>query len=259
MLDRFRKNHSRLGINNLVYSSLPANYFCSPMFNLRKLIGFDPFDFFTGHSSKNESQKSNYKITLKLHSLNKILKKKISKSDDPLESLEFDSENGVLILTGHFSIQGLFWSRFLKTDSVDYNVSLAPVRVVQNQVRLQIHSFRLFSHSSRKLDPIRIFSKIFQFHRRFILETIVEEIPEILRLTGIRNVITVNMDYFLSEIPDLAGNITIQKVIPEKGNVFLFVRSGTILKPLLDFFGPEYIRIEPISENHDTLLLLWRD
>ncbi|EKO32744.1 hypothetical protein LEP1GSC171_3718 [Leptospira santarosai str. HAI1380] len=258
-MDRFRKNHSRLGINNLVYSSLPANYFCSPMFNLRKLIGFDPFDFFTGHSSKNESQKSNYKITLKLHSLNKILKKKISKSDDPLESLEFDSENGVLILTGHFSIQGLFWSRFLKTDSVDYNVSLAPVRVVQNQVRLQIHSFRLFSHSSRKLDPIRIFSKIFQFHRRFILETIVEEIPEILRLTGIRNVITVNMDYFLSEIPDLAGNITIQKVIPEKGNVFLFVRSGTILKPLLDFFGPEYIRIEPISENHDTLLLLWRD
>ncbi|WP_032924480.1 hypothetical protein [Leptospira santarosai] len=229
------------------------------MFNLRKLIGFDPFDFLTGHSSKNESQKSNYKITLKLHSLNKILKKKISKSDDPLESLEFDSENGVLILTGHFSIQGLFWSRFLKTDSVDYNVSLAPVRVVQNQVRLQIHSFRLFSHSSRKLDPIRIFSKIFQFHRRFILETIVEEIPEILRLTGIRNVITVNMDYFLSEIPDLAGNITIQKVIPEKGNVFLFVRSGTILKPLLDFFGPEYIRIEPISENHDTLLLLWRD
>ncbi|EKS08509.1 hypothetical protein LEP1GSC071_2621 [Leptospira santarosai str. JET] len=258
-MDRFRKNHSRLGINNLVYSSLPANYFCSPMFNLRKLIGFDPFDFLTGHSSKNESQKSNYKITLKLHSLNKILKKKISKSDDPLESLEFDSENGVLILTGHFSIQGLFWSRFLKTDSVDYNVSLAPVRVVQNQVRLQIHSFRLFSHSSRKLDPIRIFSKIFQFHRRFILETIVEEIPEILRLTGIRNVITVNMDYFLSEIPDLAGNITIQKVIPEKGNVFLFVRSGTILKPLLDFFGPEYIRIEPISENHDTLLLLWRD
>lgn len=92
-----------------------------------------------------------------------------------------------------------------------------------------------------------------------ILETIVEEIPEILRLTGIRNVITVNIDYFLSEIPDLAGKITIQKVIPEKGNVFLFVRSGTILKPLLDFFGPEYIRIEPISENQDSLLLLWRD
>ncbi|EQA64583.1 MULTISPECIES: hypothetical protein [Leptospira] len=229
------------------------------MFNLRKLIGFDPFDFFAGHSSESENQKSNYKITLKLHSLNKILKKKILQSDDPLESLEFDSGNGVLILTGHFSIKGLFWSRFLKTDSVDYNVSLAPVRVVQNQVRLQIHSFRLFSHTSRKLDPIRIFSKIFQFHRHFILETIVEEIPEILRLTGIRNVITVNMDYFLSEIPDLAGNITIQKVIPEKGNVFLFVKSGTILKPLLDFFGPEYIRIEPISENHDTLLLLWRD
>ncbi|EMM74063.1 hypothetical protein LEP1GSC043_0304 [Leptospira weilii str. Ecochallenge] len=46
------------------------------MFNLRKLIGFDPFDFFAGHSSESENQKSNYKITLKLHSLNKILKKK---------------------------------------------------------------------------------------------------------------------------------------------------------------------------------------
>ncbi|EMO24998.1 hypothetical protein LEP1GSC170_5058 [Leptospira interrogans serovar Bataviae str. HAI135] len=41
--------------------------------------------------------------------------------------------------------------------------------------------------------------------------------------------------------------------------MFLFVKSGTILKPLLDFFGPEYIRIEPISENEDSLLLLWRD
>ncbi|PJZ56869.1 hypothetical protein [Leptospira barantonii] len=229
------------------------------MLNLRKLIGFNPLDILLGHSSEKESQKSNYKITLKLHSLNKILKKKISESDDALESLEFDSGNGVLILTGHFSIQGLFWSRLLKTDFVDYNVSLTPVRVIQNQVRLQIQSFRLFSHTPRKLDPIRIFSKIFQFHRRYILETIVEEIPEILRLTGIRNVITVNMDYFLSEIPDLAGKIMIQKVIPEKGNVFLFVKSGTILKPLLDFFGPEYIRIEPISENQDSLLLLWRD
>ncbi|AAN51138.1 hypothetical protein RBB68_15820 [Leptospira interrogans] len=228
------------------------------MLDLRKLI-FNPFDFFTGHPFAKENQKSNYKITVKLHSLNKILKKKISESDDPLESLEFDSENGVLILTGHFSIQGLFWSRFLKTEFVDYNVRLIPVKVIQNQVRFQIHSFRLFSHTPIKLDPIRIFSKIFQFHRRLILETIVEEIPEILRLTGIRNVITVNIDYFLSEIPDLAGKITIQKVIPEKGNVFLFVRSGTILKPLLDFFGPEYIRIEPISENQDSLLLLWRD
>ncbi|TQE76793.1 hypothetical protein [Leptospira noguchii] len=228
------------------------------MLDLRKLI-FNPFDFLTGHPFEKENQKSNYKITVKLHSLNKILKKKISESDDPLESLEFDSENGVLILTGHFSIQGLFWSRLLKTEFVDYNVRLIPVKVIQNQVRFQIHSFRLFSHTPKKLDPIRIFSKIFQFHRRFILETIVEEIPEILRLTGIRNVITVNMDFFLSEIPDLAGKITIQKVIPEKGNVFLFVKSGTILKPLLDFFGPEYIRIEPISENEDSLLLLWRD
>ncbi|XDD50533.1 hypothetical protein AB3N59_01625 [Leptospira sp. WS92.C1] len=229
------------------------------MLNLRKLIGFNPLEFLTGLASEKESLKSNYKITLKLHSLNKILKKKILESQDQLESLEFDSGNGVLILTGHFSIKGLFWSRLLKTDSVDYNVTLTPVKVFENQVRLQIQSFRLFSHTPKKLDPIRVFSKIFQFHRKLILETIIEEIPEILALTGIRNLITVNMNYFLSEIPDLAGEITIQKVIPEKGNVFLFVKSGTILKPLLDFFGPEYIRIEPISENQDTLLLLWRD
>ncbi|EMO76412.1 hypothetical protein LEP1GSC127_4377 [Leptospira kirschneri str. 200801925] len=45
------------------------------MLDLRKLI-FNPFDFFTGHSFEKENQKSNYKITVKLHSLNKILKKK---------------------------------------------------------------------------------------------------------------------------------------------------------------------------------------
>ncbi|EMY25685.1 hypothetical protein LEP1GSC115_1404 [Leptospira interrogans serovar Australis str. 200703203] len=45
------------------------------MLDLRKLI-FNPFDFFTGHPFAKENQKSNYKITVKLHSLNKILKKK---------------------------------------------------------------------------------------------------------------------------------------------------------------------------------------
>lgn len=91
------------------------------------------------------------------------------------------------------------------------------------------------------------------------MEQIVEEVPEILSLTEVGNEVRIDLNYFLAEIPEVAGKVSIQKVIPEKGNVFLFVRSNTILKPLLDFFGPDYLRIEPISENEDSLLMLWRD
>ncbi|PKA17923.1 hypothetical protein [Leptospira haakeii] len=230
------------------------------MLDLRKLSGFNLLDFLTGKNSFEEKAlKSNYRIAVLLHSLNKVLQKKVVEGTEDLESLVMDSGRGVLYLSGHYSIQGLAWSKILRTDHIRYKLSLRPVKVDGNRVVFRIEAFRLYDHNPRSIDPIRIFSKVFKFHRKLILEEIVEEIPEILSLTDIGNEIRVDLNYFLAEIPEVAGAVSVQKVIPEKGNVFLFVRSNTILKPLLDFFGPDYLRIEPISENEDSMLMLWRD
>ncbi|EPG73435.1 hypothetical protein LEP1GSC058_3062 [Leptospira fainei serovar Hurstbridge str. BUT 6] len=230
------------------------------MLDLRKLPGFNLLDLLSGNSSRIESStKSNYRIAILLHSLNKVLRKKVVEGTEDLESLVLDAGSGILLLSGHYCIKGLTWSRLLRTDYVKFKLSLRPVRVEGNRVIFRIESFRLYDHNPRSFDPIRFFSKVFKFHRRLILEQIVEEVPEILSLTEIGNEVRIDLNYFLAEIPEVAGKVSIQKVIPEKGNVFLFVRSNTILKPLLDFFGPDYLRIEPISENEDSLLMLWRD
>ncbi|PJZ68350.1 hypothetical protein CH373_17475 [Leptospira perolatii] len=230
------------------------------MLDLRKLPGFHLLELLSGTSSQKESSaKSNYRITILLFSLNKVLKKKVVEATDDLESLEIDSGNGVLYLSGFYNITGLTWSKLLRTDFIDFRLSLRPVKVDGNKVRFRIESFRLYDHSPRTIDPIRLFSKVFRFHRRLILEAIVEEIPEILSLTPVGHDVIFDLNYFLAEIPEVAGKVSVQKVIPEKGNVFVFVRSNTILKPLLDFFGPDFVRIEPISENEDSLLMLWRE
>ncbi|TGK06898.1 hypothetical protein EHO59_01890 [Leptospira semungkisensis] len=230
------------------------------MLDLRKLSGFNLLDFLTGKSFQEErGLKSNYRIAVLLHSLNKVLQKKVVEGTEDLESLEMDSGRGVLYLSGHYCIKGLTWSKLLRTDYIKYKLSLLPVQVNGNRVVFRVEAFRLYDYNPRSVDPIRIFSKVFKFHRRLILEEIVEEIPEILSLTDVGNEIQVDLNYFLAEIPEVAGKVSVQKVIPEKGNVFLFVRSNTILKPLLDFFGPDYLRVEPISENEDSMLMLWRD
>lgn len=230
------------------------------MLDLRKLPGFNLLELFSGKSSREDSSlKSNYRIAVLLHSLNKVLQKKVVEGTEDLESLVMDSERGILFLSGHYSIQGSTWSKLLRIHFIRYKLSLRPVRVEGNRVVFRIESFRLYDYNPRSVDPVRIFSKIFKFHRRIILEEIVEEIPEILSLTEVGNEVKVDLNYFLAEIPEVAGKVSVQKVIPEKGNVFVYVRSSTILKPLLDFFGPDYLRVEPISENEDSMLMLWRD
>ena len=55
----------------------------------------------------------------------------------------------------------------------------------------------------------------------------------------------------------LTGKIEIQYLLADNEEVYVLVRSGTILKPLVDFFGPLYIRIDYLEEDENVTLRLW--
>lgn len=218
----------------------------------------NPLDLLTGPFHRTKSVlKSNYKVTLKLYALNRVIKEKVVDDTENLHSLEFDSEHGKLHLYGNYKIENFSLSKFLRCKEVRYDAALVPIWVRQNKVRFRMVEYKLRDAKKRKFDPIRWISRFDPFHKRMIFAAIVEEIPALFSLTRFKYEIRVDLNYFLSEVPDVAGKVSIQKVIPDKGNVYLFVNSHTILKPLMDFFGPQYLRIDPISEDSDSLLMLW--
>ena len=224
----------------------------SDFFNL------NPFDLFLKKIPSHTIEKDNYRVTLNLNSLNRVIQTNVVEETENLKRLIFNSENGKVILEGFYNVTHYSIARLWGVSAVNFSAILDPVWVKNNTIRFRILSFRLENHKKKKFDLIKIISRFDFFHRKIILESIVEVIPEILSLTRLNNEIKFNTNYFLDKIPSIAGKISISKVYPYKGEVYFYVQSSTILKALLDFFGPEFIKLDEIDESRDSLKMLWK-
>ncbi|MBE7413096.1 MAG: hypothetical protein L6Q54_09580 [Leptospiraceae bacterium] len=225
---------------------------------LPDFFSINPFDLFLKKIPTHHLEKDNYRVTLNLNSLNKVIQTEVVEKTDNLKKLTFDSENGKLNLEGYYSVLHYPLARLWRVSALNFYAILDPVWVKNNIIRFKVVSFRLENHKKKKFDLIRLLSRFDFFHRRMILESIVEVIPEVLSSTRLNNEIKFNINYFLEKIPSIAGKISISRIYPYKGEIFFYVRSSTILRALLDFFGPEFIRLDEIDEGSDSLKLLWR-
>ncbi len=225
---------------------------------LPDFFSLNPLDLFFKKIPVHHTEKDNYKVTLNLNSLNRVIQTQVVEKTDNLKKLTFDSQNGRLNLEGYYNVTHYSIARLWGVSAVNFYAILDPVWVKNNTIRFKILSFRLENHKKKKFDLIKILSRFDFFHRKMILESIVEVIPEILSLTRLNNEIKFNTNYFLDKIPSIAGKISITRVYPYKGEVYFYVKSSTILKALLDFFGPEFIKLDEIDEGSDSLKMLWK-
>jgi hypothetical protein len=194
------------------------------------------------------SSKSNYRATLSLISLKPLIDQEIVNETEGLESLDFHSRKGELILTGIYNPRGLYIPRILKMNDLRYRVTLKPIWVKNNKVRFKITSYHLKKlDSNSKWDLVYLFSRLEPFHKRILLQEIVDSFPTVFSLTKLKHEIKFDLTYFLMKIPSLAGQIEITHVDLDAGNVYFFIQSSKILKPLLDFFGPQYISIDYLT------------
>lgn len=221
------------------------------------LFNINPFDLFFKKIPVVHVEKDNYRVTLNLNSLNGVIHTELVEKSENLKRLVFDSENGKVNLEGFYNVSHYSIARLWGVSAINFYAILDPVWVKNNTIRFRILSFRLENHKKKKIDIIKLLSRFDFFHRKLILESIVKEIPEILSLTKLNNEIKFNTNYFLDKIPSIAGKISITKVYPYKGEVYFYVQSSTILKALLDFFGPEFIKLDEIDEGRDSLKMLW--
>ncbi|MCZ8342397.1 MAG: hypothetical protein O9301_05135 [Leptospira sp.] len=221
---------------------------------LTDLLRFNPFNLFL---APKVVPKSNYKVTLILSNLKVIIQKEIIEKDPDLESLEITSSKGEIILRGVYRMDWLWIARVLKIKRINYRVRLRPVSVKENKAHLKIIGYRVWDIKERKFDFIWWFSKVEPFHKKKVLNSIIKNAPHLLSLTGLQWEILFNLNFFLEQVPSIAGKIEIQYVVGDNKEIYIFVRSSTILKPLVDFFGPEYVKIDFIEEDRDITMLLW--
>ncbi|EOQ88749.1 hypothetical protein LEP1GSC202_1471 [Leptospira yanagawae serovar Saopaulo str. Sao Paulo = ATCC 700523] len=223
---------------------------------LTDLFRFNPLNLFL---PPKVVPKSNYKVTLLLGSLKKVIQTEIIAEDPDLESLEVGSSKGEVILTGTYRMEWLWIARFLKVQSIRFRVRLKPVLVKDNKARLKIVGYRAWDTKPRRFDIVRWFVKIDPFHKKKVFESIMHEAPHILSITGLQWELLFDLNYFLNLVPAIAGKIEIQYLVADHNELYIFVRSSTILKPLVDFFGPEYLKIDYIEEDRDVQMLLWEN
>ncbi|TGL60174.1 hypothetical protein EHQ58_06640 [Leptospira ognonensis] len=221
---------------------------------LTDLFRFNPLNLFL---PQRVVPKSNYKVTILLRNLRSVIRTEIIDKDPDLETLEITSVKGEIHLTGVYLMDWLWILKFIGVHAIHYRVRLKPVSVKDNKVHFKIVGYRVWDTKPRRFDFVRWFVKIDPFHKAKVLDSILKTEPKLLSMTGLQWEVQLNLNYFLDLVPSIAGKIEIQYLLADNGEVNIFVRSGTILKPLVDFFGPEFVRIDFMEEDKDIQLMLW--
>lgn len=218
----------------------------------------NPVELILAKINRPPEEKDNYKVTVNLKSLNSVIHGLVVEKTRNLEKLAFDSYKGNLNLRGHYIVRDYPLARAFRLNAVDFYAKLRPVSVRNNHIRFRVENFVLENHKKKKFDLVRLLSRFDPIHKRIIMKAVVEVIPEILSLTRLQNEVRFNTNYFLEKVPGLAEHIRISRVIPDQGLVYVYLRSNTMIKALMDGFGPEFLTIDVLREETDSLRLLWK-
>lgn len=186
---------------------------------------------------------SNSKIILFLENVSPLLHKKISKNRSYITELKLTSHKDKLSLEGDVDPSSYFLARLLKIQRIHFKAKLRVVSIEQNIVRFRFVSYSLDNPGKKKWDIVRIISRFDPYHKKKILNTIVDGFPEVFRLTPIAGEILLSLNYFMNQVPSLAGKIQVVSADLHNNRVVFHARSNVILKPLMDVLGPQYVKV----------------
>lgn len=210
---------------------------------LKELWKLNPLKIFLDTTHSVPGMKTDTALFVNLENVGRILFQKIRAEKDYLLYLRLDSEDGQVILEGEVDASSYFWTKIFHIKKVHFLAKLKITSIEENTIRLKFTSYSLDNPGRVKWDLVRLFAKYDPFHKRKILFMIVDAYPEVLRLSPIFGEVLFNLNYFLYQVPSLAGKIRIVSADLQNGRAELYTRSSVILKPLMDFFGPEYVKI----------------
>ncbi|MCC5814127.1 MAG: hypothetical protein JJT78_05170 [Leptospira sp.] len=213
------------------------------MMFFKELWELNPLKLFFDTTQALPGISSNSKIIIFLANVSPLLHQKISKKRSYISELRVGSHKEKLILEGEVNPNAYLLARILKIRRIHFKARLKIVSIEQNIVRFQFISYSLDNTRKKKWDILRIISRFDPIHKKKILKTIVDGFPEVLRLTPIVGEVLFNLNYFLNQVPSLAGKIQVVNADLHNDRVVFHARSNVILKPLMDMLGPQYVKV----------------
>lgn len=240
---------------------------------LADLLRFNPLHLFL---PTKVIPKSNYRVTIKIDNLKSIIRQEIISKDDDLETMEVSTQDGQIYLKGVYNMRWQWAARLFRIPAINYRIRLKPLRAKNNYIFCQVVGYRVWDLREKKIDLVWWFGKLDPFHKKKVFNSIIRAFPSVLSVSGFQWEVSINMNHFLAMVPDLAKSMSgsvaapvagslagsvvdtvdIQNVSVGNGEIYLYTKSTSMLKPLMDFFGPEYLEVDFVDEHMDEQRLL---
>ena len=203
-----------------------------------------------------------FKVVLLLDALNPALERHVVARAEYLEELRLSSSEGNLLIQGTYILDGEGPASKLGYTKVHFKIELEVRECKNNDVILEVTNLRLRDPEQRKMDVLRLASKLVPQLRRSIIKSFTEYIPKILTPAENYSQIYFHTNYFLSEVPSFVGSlgeIKILNAVLTRGNrVNFYVHSNLILINLVNTFGPEFLALEEVRADKESQAMLWQ-
>jgi hypothetical protein len=200
-----------------------------------------------------EENKENFRIDVDMRYLNELIHIEVLEESENLLDLDVIAREGKLIAKGEYHVGDYPLAKIFKVHEVLFHVELAPVWVKSNHVRFRVTNYKIWNKARKKFDLVKIVSRIFPYHKNYLLKELVSLYPHILSLTKLQNEIRLNLNYYFQKAGILNNNVKVHRIDLESNKLILYLRSSVMLRPLVDFFGSSIISIYDVVSQSENL------
>ena len=201
-----------------------------------------------------EENKENFRIDVDMRYLNELIHLEVLEESENLLDLDVIAREGKLITKGEYHVGDYTLAKFFKVHEVLFHVELSPVWVKSNHVRFRVTNYKIWNKERKKFDLVKIVSRIFPYHKNYLLKELVSLYPQILSLTKLQNEVRLNLNYYFQKAGILNNNVKVHRIDLESNKLILYLRSSVMLRPLVDFFGSSIISIYDVVSQSENLL-----
>jgi hypothetical protein len=200
-----------------------------------------------------EENKENFRIDVDMRYLNELIHIEVLEESENLLDLDVIAREGKLIAKGEYHVGDYPLAKIFKVHEVLFHVELAPVWVKSNHVRFRVTNYKIWNKARKKFDLVKIVSRIFPYHKNYLLKELVNLYPHILSLTKLQNEIRLNLNYYFQKAGILNNNVKVHRIDLESNKLILYLRSSVMLRPLVDFFGSSIVSIYDVVSQSENL------
>jgi len=194
-----------------------------------------------------EDSKDNYRVDIDMRYVNELVQLEVLEESENLLDLDIFALDGSLFVKGEYHIGDYPFAGFLNLHEVIFNAEFVPIWVKSNNVRFRLVDFSLKNKEKKKFDIVKLISRLFPYHKVYIMREIVSLYPALLAMTRLKNEIKFNLNYFLEKANLNQNAVKIHKVELEPNKLKFFVKSNVVLKSLVDVFGSRVISVHTVS------------